>query len=303
MFFPYNVIDLTYSLSAKTPSWYGSCGFHHKKRQSLEESKGAVQFFVHDIEMQEGIGTHMDAPAHCFEKEQTIDQIPIDHLVAPVFVIDISDRATESYQLSAKDILDFELQYGEIKACSFVIIRTGWSRFWGDSMKYRNNLNFPSISEEAISLLLQRDIRGIGIDTLSPDAGDIDFPVHRLVLGAGKYIVENIANADALPPIGAYILIAPMKIEGGTEAPIRLIALVDKEDISLKRMEMILDLKEDINPEEMKLSRDMFGLLKGKKIIATRILFNKKRELLIELEDGRRLFVDNFKDQYDISMS
>lgn len=66
----------------------------------------------------------------------------------------------------------------------------------------------------------------IGIDTLSPDAGGKDFPVHRVILGAGKYIVENIANAAAVPPTGAKILIMPVKIKDGTEAPVRLVAVV-----------------------------------------------------------------------------
>jgi len=75
-------------------------------------------------------------------------------------------------------------------------------------------------------MLLERSIAGIGIDTLSCDRGDQGFPVHRVILGAGKYLVENIANAKELPPTGGRILVLPLKLKHGTEAPVRLVAFV-----------------------------------------------------------------------------
>ncbi|MEI8296220.1 MAG: cyclase family protein [Alphaproteobacteria bacterium] len=107
-----------------------------------------------------------------------------------------------------------------------MVIHTGWERYWGVPEKYRNNLVFPSVSAEAALALQMRQIVGLGIDTLSPDLPEDGFPVHQLILGAGKYIVENIANASKLPPMGAYILAFPMKIQGGTEAPIRLVGAI-----------------------------------------------------------------------------
>jgi kynurenine formamidase len=83
---------------------------------------------------------------------------------------------------------------------------------------------FPSVHENVAKLLLERGVTGIGIDTLSADTGADGFPVHRAILGAGKYLVENVANAKELPPTGAKIAVLPMKIKDGTEAPIRLIA-------------------------------------------------------------------------------
>ncbi len=141
-------------------------------------------------------------------------------------MIDVSDKAPETYCLSAQDVEDLEKGFGQSPAKSFVIALTGWGKRWQDPNKYRNNLVFPAISKEAAHLLLKRAVVGIGIDTLSPDRPENGFPVHAAMLGAGKYIVENIANAETLPPTGSYSLALPMKIVDGTEAPVRLIALV-----------------------------------------------------------------------------
>jgi len=108
---------------------------------------------------------------------------------------------------------------------------TGWSQYWNDPVKYRNPdekglLCFPSFNYSAAEVLLSRGISGIAIDTLSPDLGvNGHFPVHELFLGAGKYLIENVANAHLLPPIGAYGIVLPLKIAEGSEAPLRFVAL------------------------------------------------------------------------------
>lgn len=108
----------------------------------------------------------------------------------------------------------------------FVLFYTGWEKHWPNPEKYRNNLVFPSISAHVAQLLLERNIAGIGIDTLSPDTADSGYPVHQLLLQAGKYIIENVANAHSLPPIGAWTLALPWKIINATESPVQLIGLV-----------------------------------------------------------------------------
>ena len=141
-------------------------------------------------------------------------------------MIDISKKAHETYRVSEEDIQHFEEQHGVIQKNSFVIIHTGWDKFWNEPDKYRNHLKFPTLSKEAAELLLKREIVGLGVDTLSPDNEEDGFAVHQLILGSGKYIVENIANAALIPPTGAYSLALPIKIQDGTESPIRLIAAI-----------------------------------------------------------------------------
>ncbi len=224
--FKYTLIDLTHTLSAEIAHWNMGCNFEHEMTIDYSDVEGAVKFRAHQIKMSEGIGTHMDSPAHCFANALTIPEIPLQKLLASCVVIDVSKNIHERFKLSCEDIIEYENNFGQIAPNDFIFIYTGWSRFWTNPEKYRNNLIFPSVSIEAAEFLLQRNICGIGIDTLSPDCIDSGFPVHRLLLNSGKYIVENVANLDKLPAKGAYSLALPMKIGGGTEAPVRLIAFV-----------------------------------------------------------------------------
>lgn len=228
MQFPYKIVDLTHPLSTSIPSWEGVCGFQHNTSIDYADCTTAVKFKVQKLNMDAGIGTHIDAPAHCIPGGKTIDQLELDELIAPCVVIDVSKDADESYQLSPDDIRQFERQHGIIKEKSFVIIRTGWDRFWSTPSKYRNQLQFPTIAQNTALLLLERNIVGLGIDTLSPDTPKSGYPVHQAILSAGKYIVENVANSNKLPPQGSFSLSLPIRIEGATEAPMRLIGLIQK---------------------------------------------------------------------------
>lgn len=154
--------------------------------------------------MQAGVGTHIDAPAHCIPNGRTVDQLTLEELIVPCYKIELTTKYV-----------------GDIEKNSLVIIETGWGKYWNQPEKYHS---FPAIPEELIHKLLEREIAGIGVDTLSPDQKESDYPVHKLILGADKYIIENVANAHLLPPTGARVFALPIHFAQGTEAPIRLIA-------------------------------------------------------------------------------
>jgi len=222
----FKVVDLTHPLGPEIPTWNGSCGF------CLEIKKDYDRLFrVQKIQMHAGIGTHMDAPSHRFEGASCIAEIPLQQLIVPACVIDVSKEARADYEISAQDILDHEAKHGQIEKGALVIGFTGWSRFWKDPKTYRNEdsegqMHFPAFSAQAAELLLERKVTGIAIDTLSPDCLDPGFPVHRLFLGEGKYIIENIADCSILPPRGSTVIALPLRAEQCTEAPIRMIGLV-----------------------------------------------------------------------------
>lgn len=222
------LIDLTHTLSSDTVSWDGDCGFNLSSTTDYTDCTLPNLFRVQKIEMRAGMGTHMDAPAHCIPGGKTIEALSLTDLVADCIVIDVSKEINENYVVMPEVIVRFESEHGMIAQSSFIIFYTGWSKYWNDKEKYRNNLQFPSIHEDTAKLLLERNITGLGIDTLSSDSnvGKNGFPVHRAILGAGKYLVENVANASELPPTGAKIYVLPIKIKDGTEAPVRLIAQV-----------------------------------------------------------------------------
>ena len=225
--FPYKIIDLTHILDENSPSWHGDCGFHCKITLDYADFTTKPTFRTQELTMRAGMGTHMDAPAHCIPGAASIEQIPLSQLCIPCVVIDVSAVSHECYSVSSQDIEQFEAKHGAIASDTFVMIKTGWERFWYAPEKYHNNYVFPSVSAEAAELLLKKGVCGLGIDTLSPDRPESGYRVHQLFLGNGKYLVENAANLNNLPAQGSFVLILPMKIKGATEAPIRLIALVE----------------------------------------------------------------------------
>lgn len=220
------IIDLTHSISPDIPTWDGDCGFELSLSLDYKDCEPPDLFRVHKIKCNSGIGTHMDAPAHVIPGGKTIDQLALEDLVSDCVVIDVSAEANESYVITPKVIEEFEKEHGKIPDDSFVIFYTGWGKNWETPQKYNNNHKFPNIHVSTAEMLLNRNIVGLGTDTLSVDTGASGFPVHRAILGAGKYLVENIANADQLPATGAKTLVLPIKIKDGTEAPIRLVALL-----------------------------------------------------------------------------
>lgn len=221
----FQLIDLTHDLDEKVPTWNGSCGFHQELKNDYAQGCR-----VYSIKCHAGIGTHMDAPSHFIPGGQDIAAIPLEELIVPAAVIDVRDQAHSDFFISPQDILNFEKKYGIIQPKSLVIGHTGWGRYWKDTDKYRSpdaqgKMHYPGFSAEAAQLLIERRIAGLGIDTLSPDGSHKSFPVHHIILGAGKYILENLANLDKMPPSGAYAIVLPIKVAAGTEAPIRAIAL------------------------------------------------------------------------------
>lgn len=186
-------------------------------------------------------GTHLDAPIHFAEGRKTTEQIPLEQLVAPAFVIDVSAQAAKDrdYRLTPDDVLKFEKQHGKIERGSIVLLRTGWSEHWPDRKKYlgddtpgdASKLSFPSFGMEAAKLLVEeRKVAMIGVDTASIDYGrSRDFLVHRIAADRNVPGLENLTGLEKLPPRGATVIALPMKIEGGSGGPVRVIALVPKK--------------------------------------------------------------------------
>jgi len=179
--------------------------------------------------MKAGIGTHIDAPLHCFEGKKDVASLPLSNLIAPTVVIDVSHKAHESYALSVSDIEEFESKHGLVQAGTFVLCYTGWGKKWRSPEEYRNErdgfMYFPHISIEAAQVLVEKNICGIGLDTPSPDNATGNYPVHGLLLSHNTYIVENVAYVDNLPATDNTVIIAPLAISGATESPVRMFVL------------------------------------------------------------------------------
>jgi kynurenine formamidase len=229
MIFPYRLIDLTHTLACTIPTWPGRCGFNHDLHMDYSQCQGKDQFRVMTLKMHAGIGTHMDAPSHMIVGGKCIDDFDVNELIMPCVVIDVSDQCHERYTLAVQDVVDFESKYGPIPKGSCVMVNTGWEKFWDTPVRYHNTHVFPSVSLEAALFLLDRGVSALGIDTLSPDRPENGFNVHRTFLDAGKILIENVANLNKMPCVGAFVMALPLKVKDGTEAPMRLVGLIKRE--------------------------------------------------------------------------
>jgi kynurenine formamidase len=225
------VLDLSYAINDKLVPWPGDEKVFEAKVNASVEKNG---YFTRSFWMLEHYGTHLDAPAHFPPGKATVDQIPVKQLFGPAVVIDVRAESARDadYQLAAARVADWEKRRGRIPEGAIVLLRTGWSLRWPDVQKYRNQdaqakMHFPGFSVEAVKLLMERKVSGLGCDTLSIDLGaSSDYAVHHLALGAGLYQLENLADMSELPETGAFLIVAPIKLEGGSGGPVRVFALL-----------------------------------------------------------------------------
>jgi kynurenine formamidase len=231
-------VDLTHPFNVKTLYWpSASSGFTYSTL-TRGRTPGGYFYSAGVFQAPEHGGTHMDAPAHFKEEGQTAADVPLERLVAPVVVIDVSTLASGSpdYEVTATDVASFEARHGPIARGTTVLVRTGWSSRWPDRLAYygddtphdTSNLHFPGFGEEAMRLLVeQRGVAAVGIDTASLDPGrSNDFRAHRIAAGGGVPGFENLTNLEQVPAKGAWLLALPMKIEGGTGGPLRAVAMI-----------------------------------------------------------------------------
>ncbi len=230
------VVDLTYAFGASTIYWPTAKGFEWQKESWGASERGYFYAAARYAASEHG-GTHLDSPIHFYEDRATVDEIPVEKLMGPAVVIDISAECTKDPDclLVVSDIENWEKQHGPIPSGAIIMVRTGWGKFWPDKKKYlgddtpgeTGNLHFPGLSPAAARALVERRPNGVGIDTASLDHGPSkDFFTHQVLGRAGIYGVENVANLGQLPATGATVIALPMKIQGGSGAPTRIIALL-----------------------------------------------------------------------------
>ncbi|MDX1569344.1 MAG: cyclase family protein [Xanthomonadales bacterium] len=234
----YRMVDLSHGYGPETLYWPTSPSRFERTELAYGETDAGFFYAANSICTPEHGGTHLDAPIHFHADGLTTDEVPLDRLIAPAVVIDISaaSAANPDYRMSVEDIERHEGEHGAIPSGSIIIARTGWSTRWPDAKDYlgddtpgdASNLHFPSFGKEAAQMLVEeRQAAAIGIDTASIDYGQSrDFPVHQIAAGRNVPGLENLTNLEELPARGAYLIALPMKIEGGSGGPARVVALV-----------------------------------------------------------------------------
>jgi len=229
-------IDLTHSFNEDSVYWPTAQTFT-KTEVFHGHTEGGWFYSAYNFAAAEHGGTHIDSPIHFAEGARTTDQVPLSSLIGPGFVIDVTAQAAGNvdYLVSVEDIRAFEAQHGEIPAGAIVLLNTGRAALYPDRARYMGTaergeaavpkLHFPGLSREGAALLVQRQIGAVGIDTPSIDYGQSkDFAAHVELMTNNIPAFENVADMSALPPTGATIVALPMKIEGGSGGPLRIVA-------------------------------------------------------------------------------
>ena len=212
-------IDVISKYDAKGPAWYWN----------------ALAFGEHT-------GTHFDAPIHWITgkdlPDNACDTIPARRFVGPASVIDVTADVVRNpdFLLTPERIESWEREHGRIPAGSWVLLRTGWSRRT-DAASFINAAadgpHSPGFDARASTMLArERDVLGVGVETIGTDAGQAGrftppFPNHAIMHGAGKFGLASLCNLDQLPPAGAVVIAAPLKIAGGSGSPLRVIAITE----------------------------------------------------------------------------
>ena len=232
-------IDLTHSFGADTIVWPTEQDFRLVFQQA-GETPGGYYYASNRLEMAEHGGTHIDAPIHFSRGGQTLDQVPIEHLVGAGVRIDVTAQCAHDrdYRVTIQDFEQWEAAYGQIPTRTIVLVDTGFSRYWSSRQQYLGTdlrgaeavpaLHFPGLHPEAAAWLVrERQIKAIGIDTASIDYGQSNkFETHVALLSQNVPVFENLSDLRDLPDKGFDVIALPMKIAGGTGGPLRVIAVL-----------------------------------------------------------------------------
>jgi kynurenine formamidase len=241
------IVDLSHAYDANAIFWPTADPFRLEKVADGITAAG-YYYAANNFFSSEHGGTHIDAPIHFAQGHQAVDEIPVNRLLGEAVVVDVTSAADANpdYQVSVGDFQRAE-KAGPIPPDAIVLLRTGFSSRWPDAVRYLGtaargeegaaHLHFPGLHPDAAKwLIAERRVKAIGIDTASIDYGPSTlFESHRLLYERDIPAFENLTALDRLPERGAYVVALPMKIRGGSGAPLRAIAIVAGQQSTVGR--------------------------------------------------------------------
>jgi len=234
------VVDLSHAYDEDTVYWPTAEGFRlHVDSRGM--TPGGWYYEANSFASAEHGGTHLDAPVHFAQGQQSVDEIPLQRLVGPGVVIDVTAacQRDRDHQVDVAELRAWEREHGRLPEGAIVLLNTGFARYWPDRVRYMGTdergaeavakLHFPGLHPEAARWLVsERSIGAIGLDTPSIDRGQSStFESHRILFAADVPALENVARLAELPATGFTVVALPMKIRGGSGAPLRIAALLD----------------------------------------------------------------------------
>lgn len=231
-------VDLTHAFNASSIYWPTDTRGFRLEKLAYGRTGGGWFYAAYRFSAAEHGGTHVDAPLHFAEGGWTNDQIPLSSLIGPAVVVDVTDHASPDYLVSVDDLAAWEDAHGRIPDGAIVLARTGWGSRYHDRTAYLGTeltgpeavraLHFPGLDPAAAQWLVdEREIAAFGLDTPSVDYGQSrNFRTHVILYARNIPGFENVANLDQLPEVGSFVMALPMKIEGGSGGPLRIVGFV-----------------------------------------------------------------------------
>lgn len=240
------IVDLTQTLSPEFPALVLPPQFaqvwNFKMEQISKYDEKGPGWYWNNFSCGEHTGTHFDAPAHWISGKDhannTVDTIEAENFVAPVVVVDASAEvaANADWLLTVDFLQKWEAKNGKIPAGAWLALRTDWYKRISDPAAFVNmkedGAHTPGPTQEAVEWLINdRNVHGFAVETINTDAGQsyawpVAYPCHTLMHGANRYGLQCLKNLDQLPPTGAMLFSAPLKIKGGSGSPLRVLAMV-----------------------------------------------------------------------------
>jgi kynurenine formamidase len=236
------LIDLTHPFNEKTLYWPTADAFRLQVVAAGRTERGYF-YAANRFAAAEHGGTHVDAPRHFSEKGETVDSIPLERLMGEAVLIDVTRQCAKDsdYQIGVADLRNWEEKHKRQLVDVIVLLRTGYSQFWPDARRYLGTeergadavakLHFPGLHPDAARWLVEhRQVKAIGIDTASIDHGQSrTFGSHVMLSEHHVPAFENVAELHRLPEVGFQVIALPMKIGGGSGAPLRIVAIVPEQ--------------------------------------------------------------------------
>lgn len=224
-------IELHHPLHAGVPVWPGDPPVQFSEHARLEREG----YFLRRLSLGEHSGTHLNAPAHFLPQGLAVDQIPPERLVLPAAVMDVRAACAvdADFSLPLEAVYAWEREYGRVPSGCLVILFTGWQERWDAPARYWNvdpegRLRFPGFSLASARFLIEeRGAAGLASDGPGLEPGlDEGFSVNRYLLGRNALALENLCRVDRLPAVGATLAIGLLRVEGGSGAPVSILAFL-----------------------------------------------------------------------------
>lgn len=208
------VNDLAHIISSNMPVFPGTEQPVLEKVSTIEKDG----FRESKITMYSHIGTHVDSPAHMLDDGNYLDELSIENFIGSAIIVDFSNQNKNLIEIS-----DLKLYDEKINQVDFIILKTGWSKYWGQSNYYKG---FPSLSEECAKWLSEFNLKGIGIDAISIDSIDSKtFLIHKILMKKNIIIIENLTNLDSIINESFILSIMPLKNKDADGSPVRAISI------------------------------------------------------------------------------